>query len=107
MIDSYTLSASSIKPVEYIITFSSQTEYSLISKDGKYRSGKVLTGTSQTFTDDTHGTKFSLTILGTYQAGYKYSIVISELQDDDSNLGYNLAVFTDSSQLTANISETI
>lgn len=107
MIDSYNLSASSIKPVEYIITFSSQTEYSLISKDGKYRSGKVLTGTSQTFTDDIHGTKFSLTILGTYQSGYKYSIVISELQDDDFSLGYNLAVFTDPSQLTANISETV
>lgn len=108
-INSYTLTQAPSSPVEYLVTFISSTQYQLISKDGKYRSGIYTVGTSVTINDQPHGVTFAWSILkSTHLSGYKYSVTITTYNDDIDNVGYNLAVFTNpDTQLVANINETI
>lgn len=108
-INSYTLSLAPHEPIEYLVTFVSSTQYKLVSKDGKYRSGVYTVGGDITINDTAHGVIFTWSILkSTYLSGYKYSVVISTYSGDIDNVGYNLAVFTNpDTQLVANINEII
>ena len=108
VLSSYKLTKSPLEPVEYLVTFTSSINYSIVSKDGQYRStGEV--GKSITFNDQYHDTKFSWTTpASTQQSGDRYSVVISKSNTDVDNIGYNLAVFDDpTSQLVLTINETI
>lgn len=108
VLSSYKLTKSPLEPVEYLVTFTSSTKYSIVSKDGQYRStGEV--GKSITFNDQYHDTKFSWTTpASTQQSGDRYSVVISKSNTDVDNIGYNLAVFDDpTSQLVLTVNETI
>lgn len=108
VLSSYKLTKSPLEPVEYLVTFTSSINYSIVSKDGQYRStGEV--GKSITFNDQYHDTKFSWTTpASTQQSGDRYSVVISKSNTDVDNIGYNLAVFDDpTSQLVLTVNETI
>lgn len=108
VLSSYKLTKSPLEPVEYLVTFTSSIGYSIVSKDGQYRStGEV--GKSITFNDQYHDTKFSWTTpASTQQSGDRYSVVISKSNTDVDNIGYNLAVFDDpTSQLVLTVNETI
>lgn len=105
----YQLIKSPATPVEYIITFNSSTNYSIVSKDGNFRSPSNSVGIMVEVKDDFHGAHFTWDISSSvYSAGYKYSITISKFNTDVDNIGYNLAVFTDPvNQLVLNINETV
>jgi hypothetical protein len=94
--------------MEYLIAFTSSTEYEIRSKsNGYYAVGE--TGKSQRIVDTDNNFEFSLGIQSSsnYQSGYRYSITISEANKDYVEPGFNLPVFSSDDQLTLTVNETV
>lgn len=91
----------------YYITFNSSTTFTVRSVSNGY----VTTGTvgnSIQIIDKANGFDFSLDIQNnSYQSGYRYSITVSEPNHDYEDLGFNLPVFENASQLTLTVKEIV
>lgn len=94
--------------MKYIISFISETEFNIYSYENGYQLPNSQKTSGQVTVDDTkNGFNFSIKIDGTYKAGYKYEITISEPNHDYEEPGYNQVVFDDPNLLTLDIHETV
>lgn len=91
----------------YYITFNSSTTFTVRSvSNGYVTTGSV--GSSIQIIDKANGFDFSLDIQNnSYQSGYRYSITVSEPNHDYEDLGFNLPVFENASQLTLTVNEIV
>lgn len=91
----------------YYITFNSSTTFTVRSvSNGYVTTGSV--GSSIQIIDKANGFDFSLDIQNnSYQSGYRYSITVSEPNHDYEDLGFNLPVFENASQLTLTVKEIV
>lgn len=91
----------------YFITFNSSTTFTVRSvSNGYVATGSV--GSSLQVVDKANGFDFSLDIQNnSYQSGYRYSITVSEPNHDYEDLGFNLPVFENASQLTLTVNEIV
>ena len=91
----------------YYITFNSSTTFTVRSvSKGYVTTGSV--GSSIQIIDKANGFDFSLDIQNnSYQSGYRYSITVSEPNHDYEDLGFNLPVFENASQLTLTVNEIV
>lgn len=91
----------------YYITFNSSTTFTVRSvSNGYVTTGSV--GSSIQIIDKANGFDFSLDIQNnSYQSGYRYSITVSEPNHDYEDLGFNLPVFENDSQLTLTVKEIV
>lgn len=91
----------------YFITFNSSTTFTVRSvSNGYVATGSV--GGSLQVVDKANGFDFSLDIQNnSYQSGYRYSITVSEPNQDYEDPGFNLPVFENASQLTLTVNEIV
>lgn len=91
----------------YYITFNSSTTFTVRSvSNGYVTTGSV--GSSIQIIDKANGFDFSLDIQNnSYQSGYRYSITVSEPNQDYEDPGFNLPVFENDSQLTLTVKEIV
>lgn len=91
----------------YYITFNSSTTFTVRSvSNGYVTTGSV--GSSIQIIDKANGFDFSLDIQNnSYQSGYRYSITVSEPNQDYEDPGFNLPVFENASQLTLTVKEIV
>lgn len=91
----------------YYITFNSSTTFIVRSvSNGYVTTGSV--GSSIQIIDKANGFDFSLDIQNnSYQSGYRYSITVSEPNQDYEDPGFNLPVFENASQLTLTVNEIV
>lgn len=91
----------------YYITFNSSTTFTVRSvSNGYVTTGSV--GSSIQIIDKANGFDFSLDIQNnSYQSGYRYSITVSEPNNDYEDPGFNLPVFENASQLTLTVKEIV
>lgn len=91
----------------YYITFNSSTTFTVRSvSNGYVTTGSV--GSSIQIIDKANGFDFSLDIQNnSYQSGYRYSITVSEPNQDYEDPGFNLPVFENASQLTLTVNEIV
>lgn len=91
----------------YYITFNSSTTFTVRSvSNGYVTTGAV--GNSIQIIDKANGFDFSLDIQNnSYQSEYRYSITVSEPNQDYEDPGFNLPVFENASQLTLTVKEIV
>lgn len=91
----------------YYITFRDASNFTVRSlSNGYVREGSVAN--SIQIVDKLNGFDFSLDIQNNnYQAGFRYSITVSEPNHDYEDPGFNLPVFESPSQLTLKINEIV
>lgn len=91
----------------YYITFNSSTTFTVRSVSNGYMATGTV-GNSIQVIDKANGFDFSLDIQNNnYQSGYRYSITVSEPNHDYEDLGFNLPVFENASQLTLTVKEIV
>lgn len=106
LINQFTLSEAR-GSMQYFITFTSSTNFTLRSEYGGYVVEGTV-GTSLSVNDYKNGFKFSITIgNNSYVSGYRYSFSISEPNHDYEDPGFNLPVFLSKDQLTLKINEVL
>jgi hypothetical protein len=106
IIDSYVLNSAN-GSMEYIISFTSSTAYTVRSVLGGFQvSGTV--GRTLNINDTINGFNFGISISANgYVSGYKYSFKVSEPNHDYEDPGYNLPLFQNESQLTLTVNEVL
>lgn len=101
--------------VTYIITITSSSRYTITSKDGKFTQSMVTTLDVASINDTYHGITFSLRLFSNSTAmsnvnavtGRKYQLTVNMVNNDYTDTGYTLPIFSTNTDLTTNIKETI
>ena len=78
----------------------------LTSSEGGFSTDKEIS--NNIFIDDTiNGVKFSMAIVGSYNPGSRYQIIIPMINSDYNEEGFNQIIFDDSTLLKTSIHETV
>lgn len=101
--------------VTYIITLTSSTKFTITSKDGKFTQSNITTLSTTSINDTYHGITFSLRLFNNSTAmsnvnavtGRKYQLTVNMVNNDYTDTGYTLPIFSTNTDLTTNIKETI
>lgn len=95
--------------MEYIVVFSSQTQYYIRSMYNGYYSEPLTVGDTVNIRDEANGFDFSISISpNSYIAGFKYKFLVAKPNYDYTEPGYNMPVFTNpDEQLILTVNEVL
>lgn len=95
--------------MEYLVIFSSQTQYYIRSMYNGYSSEPLTVGDTVSINDDVNGFNFSISVSpNSYMAGFKYKFLVAKPNYDYTEPGYNMPVFTNpDEQLILTINEVL
>jgi len=106
IVDSYVLNSAK-GSMEYIISFTSSTAYTVRSVLGGFQTSGTV-GRTLNINDTINGFNFGISISSNdYVSGYKYSFKVSEPNHDYEDPGYNLPLFQNENQLTLTVNEVL
>ena len=100
------------KSTTYILSMLANNRAHIVSTDGRFESN-INTTTSSSITDSIHGITLSITLLSSSQvstigrAGNKFSMTVSQINNDYVDTGYTVPIFARDSDLITKIKETI
>ena len=93
-------------PTQYIITIGQNNTFNIRSSEGGFSTDKEIS--NNIFIDDTiNGVKFSMAIVGSYNPGSRYQIIIPMINSDYNEEGFNQIIFDDPTLLKTSIHETV
>lgn len=110
VISSFDIISSNVKDsMEYIVVFTSSTQYYIRAKYNGYASELLTVDEVGNIQDIENGFNFSLSISpNSYLEGFKYKFVVAKPNYDYTEPGYNMPVFTNpDEQLTLTVNEVI
>lgn len=92
--------------IEYILTIGNNNTFNLRSASGNFSTDQNISN-NILIEDTKNGFKFSMSITGVYQSGYRYSFTIHQPNLDYTEIGFNQIIFDDPSLLKTIIHETV